>query len=147
MLRNCSLHQLKPEYLLCSAPLSLISCVLINKKVLSPRGKKVVRRKHVGLIFQKRLHPLYVVILSSNLQLIGNQQTQLTARNQLQISQSVLEHSCQLLLDLWSSLVDIFYASVNNIEQLFELVLAFLEIGVHLVDHGGSLVEKIRYFL
>jgi hypothetical protein len=51
---------------------------------------------------------------------------------------SVFEHDFEFILKHRSHMVDLTHLNINQIQQLFELVLPLLQIGIHLLDLAGN---------
>lgn len=115
--------------------------------VLDPRGEEAVGRQDVELVLEEALHPLDVVVLPPDLQLVRDEVAQLPAGDHLQVLQGVVEHLRQVGLDLRGGAVDLLHLRVNRRQQFLQLVLSLFQVGVHLVDLGGDLREIIADLL
>lgn len=115
--------------------------------MLGPGGQEAVGRQHVELVLEETLHPLDVVILPPDLQLLRDQVAELAPGNDLQLLQSLLEHLRQVVLDLHCFFVDFVHLLPHLRQQLLQLVLPLLQVRVHLVDLGRDLGEVVSYLL
>lgn len=89
-----------------------------------------MRLLDIELVLDKAIHPQNMVVLSFQLQLVADQKGQLFLGLVLQLLQSLLENSVELLLDVGGLGVNFLYFQVDFAKIVCKLVFPPLYVGV-----------------
>lgn len=89
---------------------------------------------NLELMLDEAIHPKDMIILSLEFKLIADEEAELLLSLNLQLLQSFLEDSIQLLLDMGSFRVDLLYLKINFTEIIGELILSSLDVWIDFFD-------------